>query len=193
MSKPILVSGLGRCGTSLVMKMLDVAGIPVFAEYGVSYEHPALSVGAKMERFLPLIGTSAAKILDPQLLIWPERVNASVIWLDRNPREQAKSQLKFLRLLGVTIPGGARRGIEGSIKRDVPICLRLYGRLGVRLMRFHFEDILHDPLRTAARMALFIEREADHHAMARVVIKRNPQCATGLEIEQAAISAEIQS
>lgn len=188
---PILVCGMSRCGTSLVMKMLHRGGVDVFADNHSAYESEAFERPREIAPALSKVGNRAVKVLDPHRWRWPEALGASVIWLDRDSRQQAKSIAKFLREIGgITVPSQAWRDIERGLRDDLPVNLALFAGLGCGFRRFTFESILAHPLSAAHALSLFLERDMDINAMASVVIQRSPKCAEGMDIEIAAVVAE---
>lgn len=93
----IIVSGQPRSGTSLMMRLLDESGVPVFAGEKVSYEAKATNIlQTNNEWILHLDPGTALKVLWPQILHLPIGPTYKIIWMHRNPRECAKSQAKFL-------------------------------------------------------------------------------------------------
>jgi hypothetical protein len=93
----VLVSGLGRCGTSLTMQMLAAGGWPVWGADEATwpaFEHPANLEGGGV----PVIGAGILKWLDPHHFPPPPFYRA--IFLTRDLREQARSQRKLGAMMG---------------------------------------------------------------------------------------------
>lgn len=173
---PVIVAGFGRCGSSLVMQMLDAGGFPVTGEYP-SFECEAYNAGGQP----PPAG--ASKILDLHLNP-PPGGPYRWIWLDRNRNEQAKSQTKFLKLLcGVRVSRAEVRTIAGSYQRDRTTCFAVMGRLGGEILLLTFEELVTNPASAAGRIGAFVGG-ADHAKMVAVVRDRPPGCLPHLmEIE----------
>lgn len=166
---PIIVSGFGRCGSSLVMQMLHAGGIRCTGDY------PAFENAAAIAA--PGVAT---KILDPHRNPLPP--GASIIWLDRDRAEQAKSHAKFNRLLLGLIAGREeRRRIEASFSRDRHRAMAAFS--GRPMLRLQFEEVLRDPAAAAAQLAAFLGRAFDQGAAAKQVLPRGPACAPDLAIE----------
>lgn len=189
MSEPIMVvAGLGRCGTSLVMQMLDAAALPVVVGEGPpAYEDPT-QLGlirdsrdyVQASAWLTGLSGSFVKLLDPFRLKLP-RARYSVLWLDRDYEEQAKSQLKLLHLLAGTpkpTQAGVRR-IQRQLPKDRQASFRQWRRLGVAPTVLTFERLLlgGDVVDELAVWAGVPER-AD--AMRDVIVPRHPACLPGL-------------
>lgn len=179
----VLACGLGRCGSSLTMQMLQAGGMKVLGDYP-AFEPEAVSIGCDMRTLLPRIDGMAAKILDPHRAHWPDSLDAvKVIWLDRDRRQQAKSQVKMLQQMGgFAVPSQAWRGMAASLISDRALCLKVLLDRGAHVSFFRFENILADPKREAVRMNQFVGG-LDADAMAKQVLPRDPRCRPDLSIE----------
>lgn len=163
------------------MKMLDTGNFPVLGHFP-DYEPESVGLDRRMETLLPEIGDRAAKILDPQLSEWPMGFVAKIIWLDRNHKEQAKSQIKFVKLWNpeLVVPSGSWRNVAGSFADDTARCMELFERCP--MLRLRFEDILLHPAGVAAQLSQFVGG-IDVNRAAAVVLRRSPKCAPDCEIE----------
>jgi hypothetical protein len=181
----IAIAGLARCGTSLTMQMLQAAGIPCIGDW------PAFEVDEVNHRpinptWLARFPGHAFKWLDPHLSPMPETVPRIIIWLDRDPVQQAKSQAKFTtELAGFVPPNRAHmRRWAASLRTDRTEVLR--GLAGYLKLIVRFEDLIDHPERVARSYAMFLRSwwpDLDHRAMAAVVRRRSSDCAPGLELE----------
>ncbi|HWH75147.1 MAG TPA: hypothetical protein VNV16_12895, partial [Methylibium sp.] len=90
-----IVSGLGRCGTSMLMQMLHRGGMPCLGPWPSFEVDEARATLAP--KFVAEHAGKAIKVLDPQRIGLPADVR--VVWLDRDHRQQAKSHAKFLEIL----------------------------------------------------------------------------------------------
>lgn len=189
MTKPhIIVAGLGRCGTTLMMHMLRAAGIPCIGE------PPAFEVDETNHRkvsdaFLSRHPGHALKLLDPHLTPLP-LASAPTIWLDRDAKEQAKSQAKMATIImGLPTPSRLhmRRWCSG-LRSDRSIALAALPP-GPRL-RIAFEGLINAPSCAAHSVAAFLAPwwpELDAAKMAAVVKPRSAACASDLSIELALV------
>lgn len=179
-SPNIFVAGLGRCGTTLVMTMLDRGGFPV-GDYPPDYEAltPMVPGRVQAEALHPFAG-QAVKWIDPTISHAPPGTRAMTIALDRDPIEQARSQLKLMGL------AGSRRQVRqvaASIRHDTTRCHRIVQALGPCLF-FSFELVLAQPLLAALRMRDFLADPAfDAAKAAAAVRRRSPACAANLSLE----------
>lgn len=177
----IVVCGLARCGTSLLMKMLHKGGVEPICDpesLGYGYEYNAILGLPADTDWLNGTEGKAVKILDPHRLVLPDDRGYAFILLTRDFREQAKSHLKFVRALGIDVTRDARRKIEKSLRDDMPVVrkqLASYSR--ARLLAMAFEDVLADPLGSAHQVGDFLERhDFDALTAARCVLRRGPKC-----------------
>lgn len=189
--QPILfVAGLGRCGTTLMMTMLDAGGFPVSGPRP-SYEIPnRWRAGRPDITWLNLQGGKAVKWIDPtrnSSLLSKLNIPSVVLLLERDAREQARSQIKLISEEVKIYGRRAEKAMERSIRHDSPIVrARLRTRAIVYPMRF--EDILKHPKRTADLLQRLIDvqfgQPFDAERAAAVVISRHPSCAPDLSMER---------
>lgn len=187
--KTVLVCGLGRCGSSLMMQMLSAAGLQC-AGTGPDFEPESMQ-----EHYFegaPQIGDGwfasydAVKIINPHQLNWFRGFPAVVVWLDRDVTEQAKSGLKILEAMvaGVRRQPGAVEKMAALLESQREQCiadLAGWPRIEVR-----FEDLVGAPAETASSIAAFLADfgiVVDVEAMVSVVIPRGPECQPDIRIE----------
>lgn len=190
-SPVILVCGFARCGSSLVMQMLDAGGVPTVGEYP-AFEDDRTGLERDPEWISRQRG-KALKLLDPQYpngRLMPG--DYRIIWLDRDPRQQSRSQAKFAHLLmGLPINRKGRRALARSYATDLPVALKILIDRGP-VLRLRFEDILADPAAAARRIRehVGVGRVAD---MAAQVKARSSKCAPSLSMELSLIAQCEQS
>jgi hypothetical protein len=181
------VCGFGRCGSTMAMAVLAAGGVPTVAGADErSHEMPLDLVQALPPAALE---GHAVKLLDavlhpadtplPTLAAW------RFMWLDRDPHQQARSQVKLLRGIGVRVPTSAVDAIERSYVPDRPRALAALGALGPVHVD-SYERALDDPAGFAARLAEFLHPDLpfDPAATAGVVHHRRARCAPTLEFER---------
>lgn len=180
----IVVAGLGRCGSSLMMQMLAAAGIRC-AGNAPGYEAPEVMAPTVPEAWLHHHRGGAVKVLDPHRHRLPPSVPAFVIWMSRDRREQARSAVKFASMMATgqhTTNRKMVRGMEAVLHRDTLAAHAVLRAIDVHLA---FETILDAPLAVAlfleARLSKVIALRSDAaHRMARAVRPRGPECLPGL-------------
>ena len=180
MSAPtIIVTGLGRCGTSLVMQMLSAAGIPTVGTYPDFEDDLVLDLPAldAQREFASRCQGRAVKIIDPHLHAPPIGLDYRTIFLTRHPVEQAKS---ILKLAGDRSNRQARRAMETSVRKDTIIASMAAAQIEGRYYNMPFEHLIHDPIGSAEAIAKYIWRHGqpllDVEAMARCVRRRPATC-----------------
>lgn len=177
-----VVTGFSRCGTSLMMQMLQAGGYPTFSDHTVSYETDHALELPENTTWLKQCEGKAVKILEPQSHTPPAGLDYRFLWMRRNAREQAKSQLKFMRLVGgFDMPSSRSQvlAMAAGIKRDTPAALALLRGLG-RTMVVEFEELLARPGPVSAAVARYLGANMDLARMVATVRRRPPECLPGL-------------
>lgn len=182
------VCGFGRCGSTMVMAMLDAGGIePVQGSSDRGYELDSLEdlIGYPTDR---LAGRSV-KLLDGIAHYPLPKAAWRFVWLDRDVRQQAKSFEKFIRSLGI-LPAGHKidqKAVADSYVTDRPRVLSTYAALGpVLVMRY--EDVLNHPGAGASLLADFVPGLAVAPAAA-AVHRRTGDCRVGMVFERYGVFA----
>jgi len=172
-----------------MMRILWAGGVPVYADNFASFEHGDLEGPQDMRAILPRLYGKAAKVLDPQRNTWPDRLDAKVILLDRTPREQAKSQIKFLREISVLdINRQAWRPIERSLMIDRTKVRILFAELEADVLPVRFELLIEHPNDVIGRVSEFLRMPFAVDDLSSIVVKRSPSCAPNCAIELAALA-----
>ena len=175
----IIVAGLGRCGTSLVMQMLAAACVPTIGVYpafedDINMRLPDLD--AQREFYARCPG-HAVKLIDPHLHAPPVGLDYRCIFLTRNTTQQARS---ILKMAGAPNDRKSRRAMETNVRRDTPRARAAIERIGSgRFLQLGFEEIIHDPAMAASRIALWAGIPlcvGTHDAMTACVRRRTAAC-----------------
>lgn len=171
MSNLLIVTGQPRSGTSLMMRILHDSGLPVVADEKHSYECAAtVNLQRDNKWVLELPDGVAMKVLYPHVMYLPSTISYRMIWMHRNPREQAKSQRKF--------GGHSRQWVAPRIKYIVKVELAVpqsLHKMGNDVLRVSFDDILrtHD----LEELALWLRNPVEAGAIA----SRSPK-SSGLPV-----------
>lgn len=178
-----VVTGCGRCGTSMVMQMLRAGGMRVVPDEGPAHEDQRAVTLPGEAAWLAECRGAAIKILDIHTFTPPPAHPYRFIVLTRDTAEQAASQIKMLGAFGnaVRTDRRMRRSLTVQIAKDEMRIRRLvafYPDSAHLLLRF--ENVLTDPLGAARAMAALVDQPLDVDAMAAVVIRRPPQCLAGM-------------
>jgi hypothetical protein len=179
-----LVAGFGRCGTSLVMGMLAAGGLPIVGADPI-FEDMRFQPGLSDLRFLRHQGGKIIKWVDATSTIVPGEVSGPVLWLDREPTEQAKSQIKMANAFGeawqvdremiaeVADQLTSRRGRAWALAAEVgPVSM------------LSFEALLFDPFGSASILQQVFRPFGllDIQTAAAIVRSRAPQCSPMMEV-----------
>lgn len=186
-----LVCGFGRCGSSLVMQMLEAGGIPGTGAYP-AFEHEETSAVLRGETidaaWLDAQVGKAVKVLDPQRGRIPAGTPMRAIWMTRNADQQAASHAKLMSTMfggfGIPLPREDRRAIIRGYEADLPRAIRvLRHACAAPPLRVHFEAALLSPLIVAKAVDIYLGGGLDVDAMAAVVARRGPECQPDMAIE----------
>lgn len=188
MAKPtIVVAGMGRCGTSLTMQMLSAAGVPCVGTWP-GFETDASSVTGFDATEFSGLSDCAIKLIDPANLAVGDMPNHVVIWLDRDPRQQAKSQAKLLGAMGFKIDRSGVRAIEGDLRRSRNKHRAAVGVPGgCDCFTVKFENLIQNSRTEAELLAMFLSGHGwrvDPVAMAAQVRQRPTTCLPGFLEDQ---------
>jgi len=189
-SRPwVIVAGFGRCGSSLVMQMLQAAGVPCIGGFP-DFEVPEVCACPVRMEWLNHYPEYAFKLLDPHRCTLPKELSACAIWLNRDTEEQAKSQVKFISLMMPGLPAISRRHLkewEKSLRNDKRAAIGTISRFPY--IELSFESLVTVPEEGAEDIARFLKPHWDLNPklMAAKVIRRHPACQSGLNIELDAV------
>lgn len=177
----LLICGFGRCGSSMVMRMLEAGGMPVvgtYPDYEVYDRLPTLTSS------LAALDGHAVKLLDPQAHPIPPGPRYRAVWLKRDPRQQALSSQKFLRAAGARLRRNYVSRLMRAYREDEPRALALLRKACVEVGVLRFEGFLDAPIWSACRLADAAERVLDVMTMADVVLPRDGSCQPSMAIER---------
>lgn len=160
----------------MVMKMLYSGGVDVFADTTSGFEAEAVLGLPRKSGFLSHCAGKAVKVLDPHRHILPHTYSYDFVWLDRDQVDQAQSQIKFMREMGVRVePGSVPRIIE-SLRRDRPRALKILESYeGAKIMKLNFRHIILNPQEAALRLKEIVP-SLDVERAAAAVVRRTPRC-----------------
>jgi hypothetical protein len=175
-SEILVVSGLPRSGTSLMMQMLDNGGIAVLSD-GVRaadtdnprgyYELEKVKRLRQDAAWLPEARGKAMKMVSQLLYDLPPRERYRVIFMERDFDEMLLSQEKMLARLGR--PAAPREQIIPAYHAHLDKLHRWLGeQANFAVMKVSYNAVLERPQDEARRVCEFLGR-GDAAAMARSV------------------------
>lgn len=175
----IVVSGLPRSGTSMVMRMLAAGGVPILSDgqreadednpHGY-FEMEAVKKTRDDPAWLAGAPGKAVKLVHLLLLDLPPGHTYRVIMTDRDLDEVLASQKKMLDRSGRTgaqLAPAALKQVYSAQMRQVEQWLD--SRPDVSWMKLAYRDVIADPAAAAQRVAEFIGRPEAAAAMAGAV------------------------
>ena len=176
----IVVSGLPRSGTSMMMKMLDAAGLPILTDHERSADEDNPTGYFEFERVKDLKDEvdktwvragrgKVVKVISHLLADLPDDNFYRVILMRRDFDEILASQNKMLERRGEANPIGDAEAKEAYIRHLVDVRFMARKRPNFELLEAHFAEALLEPLAFAAAVDAFLGRGLDIEAMASVV------------------------
>jgi len=188
----VLVSGLPRSGTSMLMQMLERGGMPIVTDKLRTPDEDNPKGYHELERIKELDKTKdkswlkdhrgqVIKTISFLLQDLPLDLNYQVLFMRRNLDEVLRSQNKMLERKGAAdtpIPDEKmRQNYELHLQK---IYYRLRHIPNFRVLYLDYPAVVEDPRREAGRIAAFLGRRLDIEAMASTVessLYRNRQSA----------------
>jgi hypothetical protein len=177
----VVVSGLPRSGTSMMMRMLVAGGVPPLVDgvraadvsnpNGYFEFEPVKGLDKDGDlAWLPAARGKAVKIIS-QLLTWlPERYDYRVVFMHRDLDEVLASQQAMLVRRGEPTGDGDEARMRELYTAHLSQVQRfLAGRPCFRPLHVHYREAVADPAAAAAQVAALVGRPLDQTAMARAV------------------------
>ncbi len=180
----VVVSGLPRSGTSLLMQMLDAGGMQILTDNKREADEDNPRGYFEFEPVKKMLGNDAntgwiagargkaVKVVVPIVASLPIGQRYRVILVERDLGELLASQARMIARLGSVIPDSSERRDHLAreyariMERTVAI---LEARADVRLLIVRYGSILADPLLAAAAINAFVGGALDTARMAAVV------------------------
>lgn len=169
----IVVSGLPRSGTSLMMQMLDRGGVPVFSDGERAadvdnprgyYELEAVQRTKRDPSWLPAARGRCVKLVSSLLYDLPESESYRVLFMERDLEEVLSSQEKMLQRRGQ--PAAPRDQIRNSFGVHLN---RLFEWLPqqshIRWLTVSYNRLLTDPRAEIATIIGFLDNVPDGERM----------------------------
>jgi hypothetical protein len=173
----IIVSGLPRSGTSLMMQMLNKGGITVVTDHvrAADTDNPRgyyeLEQVKKIKRdvsWLREMRGKAFKMVSQLLYELPSCERYRVIFMERDLDEVIDSQEKMLARLGKTAaPGAQIKSLFTSHLEQLREWLAK--QQNIEVLYVHYNDVVERPETEAERIGAFLEGRADAREMVRSV------------------------
>ena len=174
----IVVSGLPRSGTSMMMQMLEAGGLPIFTDGRRTpdennpkgyYEVDLARSLSKRNTWVRECDGKVLKVVAPLIRFLPSSVDYKVIHMQRPIEEIVRSQSRMLERLGKASSDLSDEQMGRVMRADVRTALRLLEMHRHPVLGLDYADVVADPTAAASAIGRFLESELDETAMARVV------------------------
>ena len=173
----IIVSGLPRSGTSLMMQMLENGGVEVVtdnirtADTDNPWGYYELEKAKRIKQdtsWLSLMRGKAFKMVSQLLYDLPWRETYRIVFMERDLDEMLASQQIMLNRLGM------RSAPREQMKQSYALHLeRLHEWLRkqhhIAVLRVSYNDLVEQPAAQAERVGVFLEGKPDVEKMAKIV------------------------
>lgn len=173
----IIVSGLPRSGTSLMMQMLDNGGLEVVTDRLRSadtdnprgyYEYEQVKKIKHDKSWLPAMRGKAFKMVSQLLYDLPLSETYRILFMNRDLDEMLDSQEKMLARLGR--PAAPREQIKAAYLLHLE---RLHAWLerqpNFTVLRVNYNDLIERPTEQAERVRAFLDGHVDVAGMVKSV------------------------
>lgn len=181
MPEIVVVSGLPRSGTSMMMRMLAAGGMPLFTDGARAadadnplgyFEHGAVKRLREDASWVPRAAGKAVKVVSFLLPALPEGFGYRVILMRRPLEEVIASQRRMLERGGAPAadPEADDARMAALYRRHLAWTEQwLETRPGMRTLAVDYAETLAAPAETTRRAAVFLGRRLDETAMAAAV------------------------
>jgi len=173
----VIVSGLPRSGTSMLMRMLDRGGVPIMtdAERGADIDNPngyfEYERVKHLEKendksYLREARGKALKVISFLIKDLPDDNDYRVIFMRRDLDEVITSQDKMIDRLGTQDTSADREAMKEAYRNDI-VRTRLLcrNRPNFELIEVHYKQTIEDAAATARQVNAFLGGGLDEAAM----------------------------
>lgn len=177
----VVVSGLPRSGTSMMMQMLDKAGMEIFSD-GVRqpdennpkgyYEHELVKAITKNKTWLGEAQGKVVKIISHLLFELPAQYHYKIVFMERNVDEVLQSQHKMLVRDGKAKEGAINLKLVNAYKQNLDRVQKWAAQQEyVDIIYVSHAKLVEDPKAELARLNEFLGGGLNIDSMAAVVDK----------------------
>lgn len=179
----IVVSGLPRSGTSMVMSMLDAGGLPILTDHVRQADEDNPKGYFEFEKVKDLAETNdkswlkeargrAVKVISHLLKELPDENFYRIIFARRNLQEIIASQNIMLKRQAAANPVEDAKAIELYRKHLVNVRFLVRRKPNLEMLELAYTEVLDDPETTAERISQFLGGNLNTRAMSAVVDRR---------------------
>jgi hypothetical protein len=177
----VIVSGLPRSGTSMLMKMLEAGGLPIMtdAERSADIDNPKgyfeyeriKDLERETDKSYVREGRGKAlKVISFLIKDLPDDNDYQVIFMRRDLDEVLTSQNKMIDRLGTKDTAADREVMKEAYRNDI-VRTRLLcsNRQNFELIEVHYKATIETPAATASKLNAFLGGRLDEDAMRAAV------------------------
>lgn len=178
----IIVTGLPRSGTSLIMQILDTARIEIITDgiRGSDEDNPKGYFEFEKVKSLPdesswleEAGSKAVKVVGELLKGLPKAYHYKVIFMMRDIGEIIRSQDKMMERRGEPRSDIPEAEMEEILRRYLRMLkLHVNGREEMDVLYVSYNDLLEDPEAEIDEVAQFLDIEIDRNEMKKVIDRK---------------------
>lgn len=176
----IVVSGLPRSGTSMMMRMLDAAGVPIMTdnERGADIDNPkgyyeyerVKDLAQETDKsWVARARGKVLKVISHLLEELPEENFYRIVFMRRDLDEVVASQNKMLERKGEDNPLDDAKTKDYYLRHLVQVKFLVRGRPNMDMFEAHYRDALERPREFVRKIDEFLGGGHDVEAMAAVV------------------------
>ncbi len=168
-SEIVVVSGLPRSGTSLMVQMLDQGGLPVLTDERRAadvdnprgyYEFELVKRMKSDTSWVPEARGKVVKVVSALLYDLPAGERYRIVFMQRDLDEVIASQEKMLQRRGQQIP--PREKVKAAFELHLERLFEWLGRQPhMRLLLVSYNDLMSDARRQAQRVCEFLDGQPD--------------------------------
>jgi hypothetical protein len=177
----VVVTGLPRSGTSMMMRMLEAGGMQVLTD-GIRapdqdnpngyYEYEPVKLLKKDSSWVPGAAGKAVKMVYALLYDLPAWVSCNVIFMQRALEEVVASQDEMLRNNGSTISSEASQKLIELFRRELKtIEAWLAARSRFQVLYVDYKKTIEEPQVACGNIQRFLGLNLDEYRMQSVVTR----------------------
>ena len=176
----IVVSGLPRSGTSMMMRMLDAAGLEILTDHERSadidnpkgyYEHERVKnlEGDPDKSWVRGARGKVLKVISHLLKDLPDENFYKIVFMRRDLDEVVASQNKMLERRGEDNPIDDQATKDYYLRHLIQVKFLVRNRANMEILEVHYRQALDEPDRFVRDVVRFLDGSLDSEAMVSVV------------------------
>jgi len=170
----VVVSGLPRSGTSMMMAMLEAGGLELLVDHARKadrdnpngyFEFAQVKKIAKDQSWLPAARGKAVKIVSLLLPKLPANFQYKIIFMRRGLPEVLASQRRMLERRGESASYDDKKMMQLYEKHLLNIGEWLGAQAHIAVLYVDYADTLYNPMETARRVSAFLNHASNLEPM----------------------------